>query len=219
MDPVYATKAFFGGPDPPGTRGLLDIKGWEKMGLTEAAQAVQHSAFPDAYAKWETLANAIVGRASGVDCGATNASGQAKVVVDAAMKWLGTPYCWAGGDEKGPTTAAACPNGPPGFDCSGLTLYAYAQVGIHLDHWTGSQLRAGVLITDPNQLAPGDLLFFSTNRTEQQVHHVGIYLGNGSLVHAPQTGDVVKVANNIWAPGSYWTSQFYGGVRLLTGKA
>jgi cell wall-associated NlpC family hydrolase len=95
--------------------------------------------------------------------------------VAVAMQYLGTPYVWGGG-------------APGGFDCSGLTSYAYAQVGIGLSHFTGAQWNEGVRVP-ADQLLPGDLVFFHSD-----LHHMGMYIGGGQMIHAPQTGDVVKIS-------------------------
>ncbi|MEU5876901.1 NlpC/P60 family protein [Spirillospora sp. NPDC047279] len=91
-----------------------------------------------------------------------------------AMGKLGRPYVWGAA-------------GPTSFDCSGLTMWAYKQVGISLPHYTGSQWNAGTHISR-EQLQPGDLVFFYAD-----LHHMGMYVGDGKMLHAPQTGDVVKI--------------------------
>ncbi|MGI8333867.1 C40 family peptidase [Actinomadura scrupuli] len=116
------------------------------------------------------------------------ASAKAMGAVRAALARLGTPYSWGGGGPNGPTYGVAQGSNIKGFDCSGLTLYAYAQVGISLPHYTGSQYNSGVHVTRA-QLRPGDLVFFYSD-----LHHMGMYIGNGNMVHAPQTGDVVKIS-------------------------
>ena len=95
--------------------------------------------------------------------------------VAAAMQYLGVPYVWGG-------------ESPSGFDCSGLTKYASAAVGVSLTHYTGSQWREGTRVPF-DQLLPGDLVFFHSD-----LHHMGMYIGNGQMIHAPQTGDVVKIS-------------------------
>ncbi len=109
-------------------------------------------------------------------------------VIAAAMSYLGVPYVW-GGASRG------------GVDCSGLTMLAYQSVGIGLDHFTGSQWNSGAHV-GIGQLAPGDLVFFYPDH-----HHVGIYIGGGMFIHAPHTGDHVRVTT-LAAHGS-----FSGGVR------
>lgn len=96
-------------------------------------------------------------------------------VVAAAYSKLGCPYVWG---ESGPDT----------FDCSGLVMWCYAQAGVYLDHYSGSQKESGAVIP-VSQAQPGDILWKSG--------HVGIYIGNGQYIHAPQTGDVVKIASNV----------------------
>ena len=107
-------------------------------------------------------------------------------VVAIALQYLGVPYVWGG---SSPST---------GFDCSGFTAYVYAQVGVSLPHHAASQYGMGTPVPYA-QLAPGDLVFFSG------LGHVGIYIGGGQYVHAPQTGDVVKISSvsERYASGSY----------------
>ncbi|WP_030163719.1 C40 family peptidase [Spirillospora albida] len=102
-------------------------------------------------------------------------TGKAAQALRFAMTKLGRPYVWG---AEGPST----------FDCSGLTMWAYKQVGISLPHYTGSQWNAGTHISR-GQLQPGDLVFFYSD-----LHHMGMYVGDGKMIHAPQTGDVVKIA-------------------------
>ncbi|MEU8249830.1 NlpC/P60 family protein [Nonomuraea sp. NPDC048916] len=109
-----------------------------------------------------------------------------------AARWALTqqlkPYVWGA-------------EGPSSYDCSGLVMAAYQQVGISLPHYTGSQWTAGRHISK-EELRPGDLVFFYTD-----LHHVGIYLGGGMMVHAPRTGDVVRIASIARRP-------FAGAVRI-----
>jgi peptidoglycan DL-endopeptidase CwlO len=96
-------------------------------------------------------------------------------VVAIALQYLGIPYVWGG---SSPST---------GFDCSGFTSYVFAQVGVSLPHHAASQFAYGTPVSY-DQLAPGDLVFFSG------LGHVGIYIGNNQFVHAPHTGDVVRIS-------------------------
>jgi cell wall-associated NlpC family hydrolase len=107
--------------------------------------------------------------------GAVGASTKALGAVAAAKSKLGAPYVWGG---SGPTT----------FDCSGLTMWAYKQVGISLPHFTGAQWNAGRHVSR-SELRPGDLVFFYSD-----LHHMGMYIGGGNMIHAPHTGDVVRIA-------------------------
>ncbi|SFO34276.1 Cell wall-associated hydrolase, NlpC family [Geodermatophilus obscurus] len=104
------------------------------------------------------------------------ASGVAGEVVAAAMAQRGKPYVWAA-------------SGPGSFDCSGLTQYAFRAAGISLPHSSRMQSQMGAAVSR-SALQPGDLVFFYS-----PVSHVGIYVGNGQMVHAPTSGDVVKVAS------------------------
>ena len=83
-----------------------------------------------------------------------------------------------------------------GFDCSGFTSYVFAQVGVSLPHHAASQYSMGTPVSY-DQLAPGDLVFFSG------LGHVGIYIGGGQFVHAPHTGDVVRISSLAERSGSY----------------
>jgi cell wall-associated NlpC family hydrolase len=106
-----------------------------------------------------------------------------------ALGQLGTPYVWGGG-------------APGGFDCSGLVSWAYGQAGLGgLPHFTGALWNSGTHVGQ-SDLAPGDLVFF------HGLNHVGLYIGGGNFVHAPHTGDVVKISNL----GSY--SGYVGAVRV-----
>lgn len=104
--------------------------------------------------------------------------------VDIALRYLGVPYVWGGAS-------------PEGFDCSGLCQYVYAQIGIALPRTSAGQFRAGSHIPPDrlDLLRPGDLVFFGTDGDPSRVHHVGIYVGDGDYVHAPQLGDVVRVSS------------------------
>jgi cell wall-associated NlpC family hydrolase len=100
----------------------------------------------------------------------------AQIAVDTALAQRGTPYVWAGA-------------APGGFDCSGLTQYAFQAAGVGLPHSSRAQSTMGTPIAR-GDLQPGDLVFFYS-----PVSHVGIYIGNGQMVHAPSSGDVVKVTD------------------------
>lgn len=127
---------------------------------------------------------------------ASSASGAdpAAVAVSWAYQEIGVPYSWGGGDESGPTLGFAQGAFTVGFDCSGLTAFAWAHAGVQLGHYTGSQWDAGRHVA-ASELLPGDLVFFATDTTNPAtIHHVGLYVGAGNMINAPQTGDVVRVA-------------------------
>jgi cell wall-associated NlpC family hydrolase len=102
-------------------------------------------------------------------------SGAAQIAVDTAMAQLGDPYVWAAA-------------GPDAFDCSGLVQYSYAAAGVALPHSSRMQSTMGTPV-DRSALLPGDLVFFYS-----PVSHVGIYIGNGQMVHASTSGSPVKTA-------------------------
>ncbi|MCY6370242.1 NlpC/P60 family protein [Clostridium ganghwense] len=102
-------------------------------------------------------------------------------IVTYASDYLGTPYVWAA-------------NGPDSFDCSGFVKYVYAHFGIELPRCSSAQAAVGTYVEKEN-LQPGDLVFFANDGGEGTIHHVGIYVGNGCYIHAPRTGDVVKISS------------------------
>jgi cell wall-associated NlpC family hydrolase len=108
-----------------------------------------------------------------------------------AQQYLGVPYVWGGAS-------------PSGFDCSGLVVYVYGQLGVSLPHYTFSLWNSGAHVSR-DQLAPGDLVFFYS------LEHVGIYIGGGLFVHAPHTGDVVKISS---LSDPWYSSAYYGAVRI-----
>ena len=110
-------------------------------------------------------------------------------VVSIALQYLGVPYVWGGAS-------------PSGFDCSGLTMYAYAKVGVYLPHNAAMQYGMGTPVSR-SQLAPGDLVFFSG------LSHVGMYIGGGRFVHAPHTGAVGTISSL----SEYWYAATYVGAR------
>ncbi|MFC4906951.1 C40 family peptidase [Actinomadura gamaensis] len=142
---------------------------------------------------------------------APTASTRGQTAVRAALRWLGTPYAWGGGNASGPTRGSAQGADTIGFDCSGLTLYAWAQAGIHLDRIAADQYHDGPHVPR-DQLAPGDLLFFAHDpNNPASIHHVALYLGNGRMIHAPQTGDVVRISTFTGDP--YREREYTGAVR------
>ncbi|MDY0341425.1 MAG: NlpC/P60 family protein [Coriobacteriia bacterium] len=95
--------------------------------------------------------------------------------VETALAYHGVPYLWGG-------------ESPRGFDCSGLVLYVMKQHGVQLPHYSGAQFQRGERVA-PADLQPGDAVFFGS-----PIHHVGMYVGSGYFIHAPRTGDFVKLS-------------------------
>ncbi|MFE7330414.1 NlpC/P60 family protein [Streptomyces sp. NPDC057565] len=120
---------------------------------------------------------------------------QAATAINTASGELGTPYSWGGGNASGRSTGSCCsPNGSSGasingFDCSGLTLYAYAQAGITLPRTAAQQYAASEPVK-PGQKRPGDLVFYGSSPTS--IHHVAIYVGSGYMIEAPRPGTSVR---------------------------
>lgn len=225
-DPVHASSKFY--------EGLLKVSGWQSMTVAQAAQAVQKSGFPDAYAKWEPLATALqkaiaksLGQngssgkdndtggeaeqttssaATACDTGGDGSSfgpipagsvpegykipASAPKSVRTAIRWglgqLGTAYQWGG------TCSAPHGQDPMGrCDCSSLMQASYKAGGVSLSRTTYTQVREGKAVS-VDALKPGDLLF--TRGTAKVPEHVGMFIGQGLILQAPKTGDVVKIS-------------------------
>jgi len=115
----------------------------------------------------------------------------ARRVVAYTRHQVGVHYSWGGTSPR------------TGFDCSGLAMYVFAQVGVSLPHSSYAQYGMGSAVSR-DQLQPGDLVFFDG------LGHVGIYVGGGSFIHAPHTGDVVKISSM-----TGWYASMYVGARRV----
>ncbi|MGW3550417.1 C40 family peptidase [Streptomyces griseoincarnatus] len=235
LDAVHASTKFY--------EALEKVSGWQSLSVTQAAQAVQKSGFPEAYAKWEPLATALqqaieplLSKAggtspspspSGSDSTASPPPSTAggctadrdgtdfgtippgavpagyKIPADAppkvqtAIRWalgqLGTPYQWGGSctDSHGSDPMGRC-------DCSSLMKQSYKAAGVALTRTTYTQVKEGKPVS-VDALQPGDLVF--TEGTAKVPEHVGMVVGQGLIVHAPRTGDVVRLATLAsWKP-------------------
>lgn len=235
LDPVHASTMFY--------EALEKVSGWQSLSVTQAAQAVQKSGFPEAYAKWEPLATALqqaieplLSKAGGTSsspspsgsdstasappsaAGSCTADGDGtdfgtippgavpagyKIPADAppkvqtAIRWalgqLGTPYQWGGSctDSHGSDPMGRC-------DCSSLMQQSYKAAGIALSRTTYTQVKEGKPVS-VDALQPGDLVF--TEGTAEVPEHVGMVVGQGLIVNAPHTGDVVRLATVAsWKP-------------------
>ncbi len=162
-----------------------------------ALQAARQAALAAAAARAAAAAARAAAAASGSSQGPSQApswawgSGATTTQGDIAANWalsqLGRPYQWGGA-------------GPDSYDCSGLTMDAWARAGVQIAHWTGFQWESGPHVP-LNELQRGDLLFYATNTSDPStIHHVGIYIGNGMMVDAPYTGAFVRI-DGMYSPG------------------
>lgn len=213
-EPAYQAGKFFD--------KLLTVPGWESMPLAQAAQAVQVSAFPDAYAKWtddavhlvEQLTSTLAGCATDALAALpdgfalpANTPPDVRTAIFWAVNQLGTPYHFGGSctDPHSGDPDKQC-------DCSSLMQSAYRAASISIPRVTTDQVKAGKRVADPAFLLPGDLVFIAGSEgTMINPRHVGMYLGEGLIIHAPSTGDVVKITRL-----SSWSNQIAAIRRIVT---
>lgn len=141
----------------------------------------------------------VDGQSTGVTPSASalnGSSGKAAQIIDNAKKLLGTPYVWGG-------------TSPKGFDCSGFVQYVFNQSGIQLPRTTTEQYTVGTYVPK-SSLQPGDLVFLQ-NTYRQGISHVGIYVGDGKMIHASSSKGVVISSLST----SYYTQHYYGARRVL----
>ncbi|WP_019064611.1 C40 family peptidase [Streptomyces prunicolor] len=244
LDPVHAATKFY--------EALEKVSGWQSLSVTQAAQAVQRSGFPEAYAKWEPLATALqqaiapllptasgtsasasasdaaeTGSNSPTTAGSCTADGDGtdfgaipagavpagyKIPADAptkvrtAIRWalgqLDTSYQWGGSctNSHGSDPMGRC-------DCSSLMQQSYKAAGLTLTRTTYTQVKEGKAVS-VDALEPGDLVF--TEGTAQVPEHVGMFIGQGLIINAPHTGDVVRIATLV-----SWKSQILAARRVV----
>ncbi|MYQ47591.1 hypothetical protein GTW40_21500 [Streptomyces sp. SID4985] len=240
LDPVHASTKFY--------EALRKVSGWQSLSVAQAAQAVQRSGYPEAYAKWEPLATALqqaigpllpkadgskssgplapsgspasvsTGCASGGDGsdfdtippGAVPAGyripAEAPPKVQTAIRWalgqLKTPYQWGGSctDSHGRDPMGRC-------DCSSLMQQSYKATGVSLPRTTYTQVKVGKPVS-VGSLRAGDLVF--TEGTATVPEHVGMFIGQGLIINAPHTGDVVRIATL-----ASWRSQILAARRVV----
>jgi peptidoglycan DL-endopeptidase CwlO len=169
------------------------LKGLDQRlrGALEAAQAQTEAQRREAYDLW---AASVGGQGQAAWLQSGNA---ARIAVAYALRQLGKPYQWGA-------------EGPGSFDCSGLTSASYLAAGVAIPRVAADQFYAGIHIGVADLLA-GDLIFYADNPANPAtIHHVGMYIGKGLMVHAPHTGDVVRIA-------SIWRNGYAGAVRVVPG--
>jgi cell wall-associated NlpC family hydrolase len=206
----------------------VKVQGKNAPPATLAAQAVGHGTSPVFYAGWIAGATQLVDMATGTSfaCGNGASNTQSGVAIRAAEAEVGKPYVYGGGNDTGPTLglsgkgATACANGKvvstngtngnpctatyasqtgqPGFDCSGLTMFAWHTAGVALQHNATLQYQYvkqhSTIDTDVNTLQPGDLMFYKfPGSGTTHADHVAMYLGSGEEIQAPEGGTDVEV--------------------------
>jgi cell wall-associated NlpC family hydrolase len=140
------------------------------------------------------------------DNAGSGSASKAQAAIAAAKAYLGTPYAWGGGGTRGPGPGLDPDRGVIGFDCSGLTQYAYGRAGIAIARNSRAQYTSLPKVAD-DDLQPGDLVFWGTDGSDPStIEHVAIYLGGNQVIQAPQSGDVVKISR-------MWWSGYVGAVR------
>ena len=232
-NPSYATNTFLD--------HLIKIAGWVTMPVTQAAQTVQGSAFPGAYAQWQNQAKTLAAKfwPAGTPPGGNPAA--AATTPTAAPSAAGAAQCpGAGGDGLPPASGAPATTSPPpgytppvdpqtaaavgyamaqlgkpyqwgatgptAFDCSGLMWAAWQKGGVTLPRTAAAQSKFGAPVTTPAQLQPGDLIFIpGADGSPQSPGHVGMAIGNGQLVDAPDVGQKIQVE-----PISKWQGKISG---------
>jgi cell wall-associated NlpC family hydrolase len=211
QDPSDATAMFI--------ERLMSVPDWQGIAPWSAAQDVQHSAFANGAnygANWNmatALLRAITGLPAAANCGGekgaepagpasrfglpgdyvipSSATAAETLVITYALSKLGDAYVWGAA-------------GPDSFDCSGLTMMAWAQAGVALDHYTGDQLNEGTPVAGYDAVSPGDLVLIpGADGTRADPGHVGIFIGDGLVLSAvdPQQGVIVQTWANFTAGG------------------
>lgn len=227
MDPVYAARSFY--------LRLAEVPGWQTMPVTVAAQSVQHSAFPGAYAKWQADATDLVASFTGAGGSLAGTSATCQVLdadvavpsgagmprgfrlpagtpaavaraIEFAFAQLGTSYYYGG-----TCTDAHSPDVTLHCDCSSLVQQSYRAAGITLPRTTYQQVYEGTPVYSVASLRPGDLVFIpGSDGTAANPGHVGMYVGDSLIIEAPHTGVDVQLS-----PLSQWVSSIVAMRRIV----
>jgi cell wall-associated NlpC family hydrolase len=223
MDPVYAARSFY--------LRLVQVPDWQSLPVTVAAQSVQRSAFPGAYAQWQPIATSLVTSFAGASVTAAGTSGSCAVLAaDSGTGFgsgsgvgipggfslpAGTPAAVVAAIQfafaqlgtsyfyGGTCTDAHSPDVELHCDCASLVQQAYRAGGIALPRTTFQQVYMGTPVYSLSDLRPGDLLFMAgSDGTPSSPGHVGMYVGDGLVIQAPHTGEDVQLSPlSQWAPG------------------
>jgi cell wall-associated NlpC family hydrolase len=173
------------------------------VGLEGARAAARQYAAQQAAAAAQSASHGIAGPVTTAGAGSSSA---VETAISAASRYLGTIYAWGGGSLSGPSVGRGIDAGIVGFDCSGLTRYAYARAGISIPRNSSAQYAALPKVSR-SDLQRGDLVFWATDTSRPStIHHVAVYLGGGRILEAPQSGSRVRVTAMRW-------TGFIGGVR------
>jgi len=169
-----------------GARAAAQQYAQQQAAEAAAAQRVQQEA--------RAAASSSVPTAAGV-----RGTSAAHTAVSAGMRWIGTRYAWGGGSLRGPSLGWGIDDGVVGFDCSGLTRYAYAQAGIDVPRNSRAQY-ASLPKVSRSALQAGDLVFWATDTANPAtIHHVAVYLGGDRMLEAPQSGSTVRATAMRWS--------------------
>ncbi|MGY1748451.1 C40 family peptidase [Modestobacter sp. SYSU DS0511] len=186
-----------------GARAAAEQAQREQAQRAQAAAAQNRAQTPPV--RHQLTSGPPAGASSGPRAGAGSTSA-VETAIDAAERYLGTIYSWGGGSLNGPSVGWGVDAGVVGFDCSGLTRYAYAQAGVTIPRNSRAQYAALPKVSREH-LQRGDLVFWATDTgNPATIHHVAIYLGGGRILEAPQSGSVIRETSMRWGG-------FIGGVR------
>jgi cell wall-associated NlpC family hydrolase len=179
-----------------GARAAARQYAQQQADAAAAAQRVQEEAQAQAAASSRAPWSTAGVRSAAAGQGSASA---AQTAINAGMRWLGTRYAWGGGSLRGPSLGWGIDDGVVGFDCSGLTRYAYAQAGIDIPRNSRAQYAALPKVSR-SALQAGDLVFWATDTSSPAtIHHVAIYLGDDRMLEAPQSGSTVRVTSMRWS--------------------
>ncbi|PWW65271.1 C40 family peptidase [Actinokineospora spheciospongiae] len=184
-NPTYAVNKFYD--------VLLEVPGWDGQRPGDSAQDVERSAFPDRYHRWEAMAAHLIGSVGQVANFTGCGQGVGALLLPAPTAAAGNAIQWALGQQGKPYVWGALTDQQNSYDCSSLMLQSYRAAGIQLPRTSREQYYAGAMLP-LEQAQPGDLLFWATDESDPRtIHHVAMYLGDGKIVEAQQTGVPVHI--------------------------